>query len=264
MKRVLIAGSNSFVGTNVENYLKSLDYLVDSVDTKNEDWIEFDFTKYDCLFLVAGIAHIKEDDNNRHLYDEVNHKLAVKIALKAKSSGVKHLVFMSSMSVYGIEHTNEIITTKTATKPITAYGNSKLNAEVALKQLVDETFTVTIVRAPMIYGENCPGNMNRLERFVSKFHIFPKYINERTAITITELSVSIETYIRNRVNKTVIPSSNEDLVPLKYIEEYAKEKNIKLYTTRIFNPFIRLLIGRVGIVTKLFGNLRCEREGNGQ
>ena len=59
MKKVLITGANSFVGTSVEKYLlaTSNEFEIDTVDTMNDAWRKADFSKYDAVFHVAGIAH---------------------------------------------------------------------------------------------------------------------------------------------------------------------------------------------------------------
>jgi UDP-glucose 4-epimerase len=105
MKRILITGKNSYIGTSVEKWLlkEPEKYSVDTIDMLNESWREHDFSKYDVVFHVAGIAHIKETKNNRNLYFKINRDLAYETALKAKQDGVKQFIFLSSMSVYGIE-----------------------------------------------------------------------------------------------------------------------------------------------------------------
>ena len=57
MKKVLITGANSYVGTNVETWLKKTPELfeVDTVSTFNDEWKQADFTRYDVVFHVAGI-----------------------------------------------------------------------------------------------------------------------------------------------------------------------------------------------------------------
>lgn len=62
MKKILITGANSYIGTNFENLLaKEPDkYKIESIDMKGELWKKKDFSKFDVVFHVAGIAHIKE------------------------------------------------------------------------------------------------------------------------------------------------------------------------------------------------------------
>src|SRR5690554_6259245 len=74
MKNILITGKNSYIGTSLENWLmRELDkYKVDTVDMKDGSWKEKDFGSYDVVFHVAGIAHIKETNDNQDLYYKVN------------------------------------------------------------------------------------------------------------------------------------------------------------------------------------------------
>lgn len=96
MKKILITGANSYIGTSFESYIKenfTEQYLVDTVDMLDGSWREKSFTGYDSVFHVAGIAHQKETRENAHLYYEVNRDLAIKTAQKAKKEGVKQFIF---------------------------------------------------------------------------------------------------------------------------------------------------------------------------
>ncbi|PRY82681.1 NAD-dependent epimerase/dehydratase family protein [Alkalibacterium olivapovliticus] len=129
MKKVLITGKKSYIGTSVENWImKEPDnYHVDTIDMRDGLWKEMDFSKYDVVFHVAGIAHIKETSKNQGLYYKVNRDLAYETAKKAKENGVNQFIFLSSMSVYGID--SGYITKFTPLRPKNAYGKSKVEAE---------------------------------------------------------------------------------------------------------------------------------------
>src|SRR5690554_777205 len=162
MKRVLITGANSYIGTNVEKWLlKEPDkYHVETLDMKDPNWMNFDFSKFDVVFHVAGIAHIKETKKNRDLYYKINRDLAVETAKKAKNSGVRQFIFLSSMSVYGID--KGVISKDTIPKPKSAYGKSKYEAENEIRSIETDSFIVTILRPPMVYGYKSPGNFQKL------------------------------------------------------------------------------------------------------
>jgi len=70
MKRVLITGAGSYIGTKVEEWLKRSPELfeVDAVDTLNDNWKKADFSKYDVVYNVAGIAHVKAKKGEGPLY----------------------------------------------------------------------------------------------------------------------------------------------------------------------------------------------------
>ena len=93
MKKILITGAGSYVGTSVEQYLKQWPdaYCVDTVDMVGEGWKERSFAGYDAVFHVAGIVHqekAKNDPEQAALYARVNTELAVETARKAKNEGV--------------------------------------------------------------------------------------------------------------------------------------------------------------------------------
>ena len=150
MKKVLITGANSYIVTSVEKYLQSFveEYSVDTVDMTDSSWREKDFYGYDAVFHVAGIAHRKETEKNAELYYKVNRDLAADCAAKAKSDGVKQFVFLSSMSVYGLN--SGYIDSDTLPNPQTNYGKSKLPAESALMKSESADFAVAVLR-PDVY-----------------------------------------------------------------------------------------------------------------
>ena len=157
MKKILITGANSYIGMCFERYMKNYDeYTTETLDMINPQWEKKDFSSFDTIYHVAGIAHRKETEENAQLYYDVNRDLTIRVAEKAKKEGVKHFVFLSSMSVYGVEE--GVITRETPPAPKSNYGKSKIQAEEKLNELADENFKVAIMRPPMVYGDGCKGN----------------------------------------------------------------------------------------------------------
>ena len=129
MKKILITGQNSYIGTSIENWLLNQveKYIVDTIDMKDKNWSDNDFSKYDSIFHVAGIAHVSSDPSKKNLYYHVNRDLTVKTAKKAKAEGVNQFIFMSSIIVYGesSQINNEyIIDKETEPDPQDFYGDS--------------------------------------------------------------------------------------------------------------------------------------------
>lgn len=93
MKRILITGAGSFVGTSIEKWLlrSPNDFSVDTVDTMNDAWKQADYSKFDVVFHVAGIAHVDPKPEMAPLYYKVNRDLAIEVAKCAKEHGVKHV-----------------------------------------------------------------------------------------------------------------------------------------------------------------------------
>ncbi len=155
MKRILITGANSYIGCSFENYLKTNypnDYIVGTVDMIDGSWKDKDFSEYDAVFHVAGLAHAdigKVSDEVKAKYYAVNTDLTVETAKKAKADVAKSFIFMSSAIVYGegapIGKSKVIIIT-TEPSPANFYGNSKLQAERGILPLQDENFNVVVLR----------------------------------------------------------------------------------------------------------------------
>src|SRR5699024_2191706 len=160
-KKILITGKNSYIGRSFIEYCKKneIDFEIDELDVRGEEWKSYDFTSYDSVFHVAGIAHNSSDPKLEDLYYKVNRDLTVEIAKKAKQSDVPQFIFMSSMIVFG-NHPNgkTRITQDTEPNPDNFYGDSKLQAEKGLKELESDNFKVVVLRPPMIYGKNSKGN----------------------------------------------------------------------------------------------------------
>lgn len=253
MKKVLITGKNSYIGTSVEAWLlrQPDEYSVDTVDLRDESWRDVDFSEYDVLFHVAGIAHIKETSENRDLYYKVNRDLAYETAKKAKDDGVNHFIFLSTMSVYGLE--NGVIDENTPLNPTTSYGKSKVEAEELINKLSDESFAVATLRPPMVYGKGCKGNYPRLAKLAVKTPIFPKIDNKRSMIYIDNLSEFIKQLIDNESEGLFFPQNDEYVNTSEMVRLIAEVHGKKIMMTKLFNPILRLI--NVKTINKVFGNL---------
>lgn len=259
MKKILITGKNSYVGNSFEKWLENYpgEYEVDKISLRDESWRERDFSGYDSVLHVAGIAHRKETKRNAELYYKVNRDLAYEIAEKAKSEGVPHFIFLSSMSVYGMD--TGVIDQNTIPNPKSNYGKSKLQAEELIDLLKEESFKVATLRPPMIYGKDCKGNYPRLANLALKTPIFPDIENRRSMIYVDNLSVYIKYIIDNIKAGVFFPQNNEFVNTSKMVYLIAKHHDKSLLMTRLFNPFL-FLIRKNNTVRKVFGNLVYERK----
>jgi UDP-glucose 4-epimerase len=253
MKKTLITGANSYIGTSVEKWLlKEPDhYKVDTVDMIDGLWKEKDFSEYDVVFHVAGIAHIKETKNNRDLYYKVNRDLAYETAKKAKVDGVKQFIFLSSMSVYGLE--TGVIDRNTLLKPKSAYGKSKKQAEELIEELCDEFFIIATLRPPMIYGKGCKGNYPKLAKLALKTPIFPDIDNKRSMIYIDNLSEFVKQLIDDCSGGLFLPQNNEYVKTSEMVRLIAETHGKKMGLTKVFNPLIRTM--KITTVSKVFSDL---------
>ena len=244
MKHILITGANSFVGTNIENWLikEPEDFAVDTVDTMDEAWKQADYTKYDVVFHVAGIAHVDPKPEMAPLYYKVNRDLAIEVAKWAKEHGVKQFIYMSSRIVY---HANKdmkpnVTTPETLPNPNDFYGDSKLQAEKGLNELACDTFKVAIIRPPMIYGPGNKGNLPRLAWLAQKTPIFPAWHNKRSMLHVYNLAEFIKQVIVRELGGTFYPQNAKYADTVEIVRCFAKEHGHKVWITKLLNPFVWL------------------------
>ena len=213
MKRILITGANSFVGTSVERWLmkEPEKYRVDTVDTMNEKWREADMSLYDTVFHVAGIAHVDPKPEMAPLYYKVNRDLTIEIAKHAKDCGVRQFVFMSSKIVYQASKSlkGDVVTRDSRPNPNDFYGDSKLQAENGLKELESPNFRVAILRPCMIYGPQGKGNFLRLAWLATKAPFFPEWHNKRSMLYIDNLAEFVKQIIDRDLQGTFYPQNAE-------------------------------------------------------
>lgn len=258
MKKILITGANSYIGTSFEKWLRKWpeEYEVDTVDMIDGTWKYKSFLGYDVVFHVAGIAHIKETKENAPLYYRVNRDLAYETAKKTKNDGVKQFIFLSSMSVYGMK--NGAISYNTIPKPKSNYGKSKLQAENLITTLEDTNFNVAVLRPPMIYGNGCKGNYVRLEKFALKAPVFPDIKNKRSMIYIDNLCEFVKVIIDEENRGLFLPQDNEYVCTSEMVKGIAKANGKKIYMIKLFNPLFRIF--NFGVINKVFGDLFYEKK----
>lgn len=258
MKKILITGKDSYIGISLEQWLmrEPDNYQVDTVDMKDESWKEKDFSEYDTVFHVAGIAHVKETQENHDLYQKINRDLAFETAMKAKQDGVTHFIFLSSMSVYGVE--KGVITESTTLRPKTAYGKSKMEAEALIRDLQTDSFTIAVLRPPMVYGKGCKGNYPRLAGFALKIPIFPNIDNKRSMVYIDNLTEFVKILIDQKKGGLFFPQNTEYVNTSEMVRLIAEIHGKKMMMTKFFNPILRIM--NISTVNKLFGDLVYDKK----
>lgn len=268
MKKILITGAGSYIGTSFENYINTNfpdKYTVDTVDMIGGGWKEKDFSPYDTVFHVAGIAH---SDNSKiapekeKLYYSVNTELTSAAAEKAKSDGARQFIFMSSAIVYGNSAPigkTKIITADTPVSPANCYGDSKVQAEKRLKLLEDENFKVVILRSPMIYGKGSKGNYPLLAKLALKLPFFPRVQNERSMLYIENLCEFVRLMIENEESGTFFPQNSEYSNTSELVEMIAAAHGKKIKLVGGFTRLLKIMSCFTGLVNKAFGNLTYER-----
>lgn len=262
--KILITGKNSYVGTQFEQYVRnrkdSDEYEIHKISVRDEQWKEMDFGVYDVILHVAGLVHKNGKKKTAKEYKEINSILPFELAKKAKKEGCAQFIFLSSVSVYGMDHGK--ITKETVEKPTSYYGKSKLLAEKNLIRLQSNDFLVAIIRPPMIYGEGCPGNYASLEKLAKVTRIFPKVKNKRSMLNVETLSEYLLTIIQKKKSGVFLPQDEEYHCTSELMVELGEKYGRKIWLVSGFEWFFCLLKkqnGLIGsVINKIFGDLYIE------
>ena len=122
MRKLLITGSNGFVGSyfihkyKEEYHIKKFSFLQNNFDNLTLDAI-------DCIVHFSALVH-QMGGASADEYEKINVIQTLELAQKAKESGVKQFVFMSTVKVYG-EETDKKYTENSICNPEDEYGKSK-------------------------------------------------------------------------------------------------------------------------------------------
>jgi UDP-glucose 4-epimerase len=273
MKKVLITGASSYIGVNFEQYAAahySEELQIDTVDMIDGTWREKDFSPYDIVYHVAGIAHAdmgKVTDETKAMYYAINTDLTIETARKAKLDGVKQFVFMSSAIVYGDSAPYgklRRITKDTQPHPSNLYGDSKWQAEKGVRKLTDGMFTTCVIRSPMIYGKGCKGNYPVLSKMARKLPIFPNIKNERSMLYIENLCEFLCQVMIRGEGGLFWPQNAEYSSTSEMVMMIAEITGHKIFVSKVFNWVVRIMMhipGKTkGLVNKAFGNLSYDQE----
>ena len=270
-KKVLITGAGSYIGQSFIQYAKKYypdNFEIEELDMTDAAWRDKDFSEYDVVYHVAGIAHADVGNVSEEIkskYYEVNTGLAVEAAEKAKREGVNTFIFMSSMIVYGESAPygeRKVIDATTVPQPANFYGDSKLQADVAVRELADDTYKVIVLRPPMIYGKGSKGNYRTLAKLAKKLPIFPDVNNERSMLYIENLCeflcqiMLLKPYHRNSV--VLLPQNGEWTKTSDMVKEIAQASGKKITELKCLAPAVWIgskMPGKIGgLVDKAFGN----------
>ena len=184
MERVLVTGASGFIGSHLVDHLRVRDLEVLAVAGRgavparpgvkvlagrdlgpDTDWTDA-LAGVAVVVHVAGLAHGRNGDDPVAMH-RVNVEGSLRLAAAARDAGVRRLVFLSSIGVHGSLGGPVPITEASPLWLDGPYAESKAEAERRLAELLDGTATeLVVVRPPLVYGRNAPGNPARLVRLV--------------------------------------------------------------------------------------------------
>lgn len=172
---IFLTGASGFLGSNIYTGLKVIDSKLNT-PRRERVWEELDSVRsIDLLIHSAGKAHSTKNTKEQvKAFFDVNFDLTKRIteAIDQNKIELNTFVFISTVAVYGLEEGFEI----NEAAPLngnTPYAQSKRLAEEHLQKWAKESgVNLVILRLPLIFGENAPGNLGAMERAVKGRYYF--------------------------------------------------------------------------------------------
>jgi nucleoside-diphosphate-sugar epimerase len=259
MKKILITGAKSFIGTNFIAYSKFTEIReVSIIDNSPED---VNFNETDVVLHLAAIVH-QSNRTPESEYFKVNRDLCLKVAGYAKKAGVKHFIFLSTFKVYGdIIPDNVILNEQSFCMPTDAYGRSKREAELGLLEMEEPGFIVSIIRTPLVYGVGVKANMLSLVKLVDTIPILPfgSMSNYRCYTFVENLVGFIDRIIEIDASGIYIAMDEKPLSTTELVRYIAKFLGKKVYMFRMPKLLMSLLkVFLPSFYNRLYGSFRSE------
>ena len=168
-KKILITGSNSFVGNEIIKYLNNFNYNLIGTYRKNKSkfkskkikLVKLDLKKkikikekFNILIHCASATPANEKRENYNIINYFGFKKLLNFCLK---SGCNKIILISSVAVYG--NVKKIITEKSTIEGKSKYAKSKLRMENILSKFSKENNIHSItLRLSQVIGKNSVNN----------------------------------------------------------------------------------------------------------
>jgi nucleoside-diphosphate-sugar epimerase len=243
-KTVLLTGASGFVGSYFTKEYGS-EYIIKTFSFRNDSFEDLDLSNIDTIIHLSALVH-QMGGASKEEYEKVNVRQTIDLAKKAKASGVKHFIFMSTVKVYG-EETNIAYTENSDCNPQDEYGKSKLKAEQELLGLSDEGlgFSVSIIRTPIVYGYGVKANIKSLINLVNKVPVLPfaNIQNKRSMVFVGNLCHLLDVVISQEQSGVFLASDDEPLSTSRLCELIANglERKVYLNIVPFFEIFLKLV-----------------------
>ncbi|MDY0233145.1 MAG: NAD-dependent epimerase/dehydratase family protein [Sulfurimonas sp.] len=251
--KLLITGSNGFIGSYFITKYRDK-YKIKTFSFLNDDIGSLECFGVDAVIHLSALVH-QMGGASASEYERVNVTQTLQLAKEAKEKGVRQFVFISTIAVYGIE--NGVIFENERCNPITEYGKSKLRAEKQLLKLEDDNFKVSLIRPPIVYGNNAPGNIKSLVNLVNKIPLLPfgSIKNKRSMVYVGNLCHLVDEVIKQNKSGIFLASDNESLSTTRLIELIAQGLGKKVYLVRV--PFFETILKlfKPSFHKRLYGSL---------
>lgn len=217
----------------------------------------------DVVLHIAAKAHVTGMSLNE--FRKVNFEATLNLAKVAAAKGVKRFIFLSSIGVNGI-NSSRPFNVEDKPVPVEDYAVSKLEAEVGLKQIAADTgMEVVILRPPLVYGANAPGNFGKLAKLAQKNLPLPlgAIHNKRSLVALDNLIDLIVTCIDHpkAANQTFLVSDDQDISTSELLQMMTRAagKTPRLLPMPVsWLKLVGKLTGKHAVIDRLCGNLQVD------
>ena len=285
--RVLITGGRGFVGRALAARASSRDFTVRISSRKRLTTTRSHFEFYqvgplspatdwlaalqgvDAVVHCAGRAHVMKDTavDPLAIFRTINLAGTLNLARQAAEAGVMRFVFISSIGVNGARtDLGKSFSEADKPNPHNAYALSKWEAEQGLLRVADETgMEVVIIRPPLVYGPNAPGNFGSLMRWLNRGIPLPlgAIYNQRSLVALDNLVDLIITCLTHpaAANQTFLVSDGEDLSTTQLLRRMgaALGKPARLIPVPVSILMLgAALVGKPELAQRLCGSLQID------
>jgi nucleoside-diphosphate-sugar epimerase len=284
-KSILLTGASGFVGHQLAAALNRqnislkcatrtpfsfdgapLSELIPGIDGQT-NWSKC-LVDVDTVIHAAARVHIMKDDSLDPLaeFRKVNVDGTLNLARQAASAGIKRFIFVSSIKVNGEVTTDKPFTASDDPAPIDPYGQSKFEAEMALRELANVTgLEVVIVRPPLVYGPGVRANFLKLMQLVKAGVPLPfgAVHNRRSMVALENLVDLLITCTHHSAaaGKTFMVSDDSDMSIGELVRMLAGamgRRPILLPVPPEIMVGAASLLGKSAVASRLLGSLQVD------
>ena len=285
--QLLVTGANGFVGralctealargaavrgvtrTPCDLAIGVSNVLVGSIDGST-DWLHV-LAYCEVVVHLAARVHVMQEAAADPLEDYrcVNVQGTLNLAKQAAAAGVRRFVFISSIGVNGAETFQQPFTAHNQAAPHSPYAVSKYEGELGLQELAFATgMEVVIIRPPLVYGPNAPGNFGSLMRWLKRGVPLPlgAIHNQRSLVALGNLVDLILTCLTHpaAANQTFLVSDGEDVSTTELLRRMGQALGHPARLIPVPASWLILaatLVGKKDMAQRLCGSLQVDIE----
>ena len=286
MHKILLTGASGFVGKSVLHRLLAEGHEITTASRRNGAEVASIVTNFtvdgvhrdadwsaamsgqQTVVHCAARVHVMTDlsVNPLEAFRAVNFLGTMNVARQAVNAGVRRFIFISSIGVNGAETFDMPFNSYDVAAPHSPYALSKYEAEVGLLQLAEKTgLEVVIIRPPLVYGPDAPGNFGSLMRWLRRGLPLPlgAIHNKRSLVARDNLVDFIATCVDHpaAVNQIFLVSDGEDLSTTQLLRRMGRALGCPARLLPVPSGLLKLgatLVGRSNVAQSLCGSLQVD------